>query len=94
MKRICDTCVNRVLVENREAGVIIEACNGMPGPTIPLKKLGDVTKCSQFEAKDLPYLFARSAWLQRDLADGTKTFMTESDWDRYQDKQDQQANSK
>jgi hypothetical protein len=56
---ICNNCVNRQKIESTETGVMLDRCGRF---RMDLGLMGNVSKCTSYEANDLPYLFAREAW--------------------------------
>lgn len=64
---LCRSCTNWQSVEAKEQGVIYDRC-------MVFKKnitdLGTVTKCTAYDANDLPYLFHMEAWVLKEDTKG------------------------
>lgn len=56
---LCSNCSYRDVVVSSEVGTVFDRCSEFK---VEIATLGNVEKCSSYSAKDLPYLFAQSAW--------------------------------
>lgn len=81
---MCSNCANRRTVENRESGVVIDYCASL---RVPIRRLGDVTKCTSFNAADEPYIFVKDAWSFHDLPDGSRRLMSDDEYYRLEAKE-------
>lgn len=56
---LCKNCENYQSVEAKETGTMLEFCSAFRRP---ITHFGQVTRCTDYSAKDLPYVFTREAW--------------------------------
>jgi hypothetical protein len=75
-KSLCDNCDYRQHVVARDTGTLFDRCSVMK---MDLRRVDPVVSCSDYSARDAPYLFTKEAWILRKDKKGKLVFVEPSD---------------